>query len=87
MFRNLYNVFRIFYDIEFGKIFNTLNGHEDAVSSLAYSKTHNIIISSSLDCTTKIWKSCSPEKKMKIVDCFVAELDHDSQVTCINISR
>ncbi|XP_001606594.3 protein FAN [Nasonia vitripennis] len=77
----------IFYDMEFGKVFETLNGHEDSISCLKYSKRHNTIISSSWDCTTKIWQSCEPDKKIKLVDCFVAELDHDSQVTCIDLSR
>ncbi|XP_011493823.1 PREDICTED: protein FAN-like [Ceratosolen solmsi marchali] len=77
----------IFYDIEFGKIFDIVYGHEDAISCLAYSKINNIIISSSWDCTTKIWRTSAPDKKIKLVERFVAELHHDSQVTCMNISR
>lgn len=73
--------------MEFGKVFDTLNGHEDAISCLRYSKSRNIIISSSSDCTTKIWRTSAPDKKIKLVESFVAELDHDSQVTCIDISR
>lgn len=85
----LYQVYvlSIFYDMEFGKVFDTLNGHEDSISCLKYSKSRNIILSSSWDCTIKIWRSCAPDKKIKLVDCFVAELDHDSQVTCMDISR
>ncbi|XP_058806597.1 protein FAN-like [Phymastichus coffea] len=77
----------IFYDVEFAKVFNTLHGHEDAISCLVYSKVHNIIISSSWDCTIKIWHTLSPDKILKLVECFIAELDHDSQVTCISISK
>ncbi|KAJ8681165.1 hypothetical protein QAD02_016952 [Eretmocerus hayati] len=77
----------IFYDVEYGRIVDTLPAHSDRVSGLAFSKTHQIIISSSWDCTIKIWKCPNSDKKIKLLDCFVAELDHDSQVTCIDVSR
>lgn len=69
-------------------MFDTLHGHGDAVSNLAYSEVHDIIISSSWDCTTKIWHTILPDKKIKLVELFITELlDHDSQVTCISVSR
>ncbi|XP_014217202.1 protein FAN-like [Copidosoma floridanum] len=76
----------IYYDVEFAKVFETLYAHNDAVSCLLYSKKHNVIASSSWDCTTKIWRPYS-DRKMKLAESFVAELDHDAQVTCISMSK
>ncbi|XP_050589854.1 protein FAN-like isoform X2 [Bombus affinis] len=76
----------IFYDIEFGRIIDILQGHEDAVSCLALSDSRKIIISGSWDCTAKVWKSYSSGTKIKPAECLIAQLDHDSKVTCINIS-
>lgn len=77
----------IFYDIEFGRIIDVLQGHEDAVSCLAWSPKHQVIISGSWDCTVKVWHEYTSGSKIKPAECFIAQLDHDSKVTCINISR
>ncbi|KAK0098497.1 hypothetical protein PV326_007758 [Microctonus aethiopoides] len=76
----------IFYDVEFGRIIDTLTGHEDAISCLAWSPSRNIIISGSWDCSAKIWHSYVSGKKIKPQECLIAQLDHDSKVTCLNIS-
>jgi len=78
---------RIFYDIEFGRVIDVLQGHEDAVSCLAWSSIHQVIISGSWDCTVKVWHGYTSGSKIKPAECFIAQLDHDSKVTCINISR
>ncbi|XP_008547834.1 protein FAN [Microplitis demolitor] len=77
----------IFYDVEFGKIIDVLTGHEDAVSSLEQSLTRNIFISGSWDCTVKIWHSYESGKKIKPQESLIAQLDHDSKVTCLSISK
>ncbi|KAG5342883.1 FAN protein, partial [Acromyrmex heyeri] len=77
----------IFYDIEFGRVIDVLQGHEDAVSCLAWSSTHRVIISGSWDCTAKVWHEYTSGSKIKPTECFIAQLDHDSKVICINISR
>ncbi|KYQ57115.1 Protein FAN, partial [Trachymyrmex zeteki] len=77
----------IFYDIEFGRVIDVLQGHEDAVSCLAWSSTHQVIISGSWDCTAKVWHGYTSGSKIKPTECFIAQLDHDSKVICINISR
>ncbi|KAL6433650.1 hypothetical protein ACFW04_005736 [Cataglyphis niger] len=77
----------IFYDIEFGRVIDILQGHEDAVSCLAWSPKHQVIISGSWDCTVKVWHGYTSGSKIKPAECFIAQLDHDSKVTCINISR
>ncbi|XP_023316576.1 protein FAN-like [Trichogramma pretiosum] len=77
----------LFYDMDYGKIFDTLYGHEDVVSCLAYSEKHSMIVSSSWDCTTKVWHVLPSHKKIKPAECLLSELHHDSQVTCMNISR
>ncbi|XP_067203387.1 protein FAN isoform X2 [Linepithema humile] len=76
----------IFYDIEFGRVIDVLQGHEDAVSCLAWNATYQVIISGSWDCTAKVWHGYTSGSKIKPTDCFIAQLDHDSKVTCINIS-
>ncbi|XP_011299588.1 protein FAN-like [Fopius arisanus] len=77
----------IFYDVEFGRIIDVLPGHEDAVSSLAWSPSRNIIVSGSWDCTIKIWHSYISGSKIKLRDSFMAQLDHESKITCLSISR
>ncbi|CAK9813216.1 Protein FAN [Anthophora quadrimaculata] len=77
----------IFYDVEFGRVIDVLQGHEDAVSCLALSATRQIIISGSWDCTAKIWRCYKSGTKIRPAECFIVQLDHDSKVTCINISR
>ncbi|XP_029048246.1 protein FAN-like isoform X1 [Osmia bicornis bicornis] len=77
----------IFYDIEFGRVIDTLLGHEDAISCLALSSSRQIIISGSWDCTAKLWQCYISGTKIKPAECLIAQLDHDSKVTCINVSR
>ncbi|XP_015108694.1 protein FAN isoform X1 [Diachasma alloeum] len=77
----------IFYDVEFGRIIDVLTGHEDAVSSLAWSPSRNIIVSGSWDCTIKIWHSYVSGLKIKLQESLIAQLDHESKITCLSISR
>ena len=77
----------IFYDVEFGRVIDTLQGHDDAVSCLALSPSRQIIVSGSWDCTAKVWQCYTSGSKIKLAECLIAELDHDSKITCINISR
>lgn len=77
----------IFYDLEFGKVIYVLLGHDDAVSSLSWSPLRNILISGSWDCTIKVWHAYEPGGKCRIQDRLVAQLDHDSKITCLKISR
>ncbi|XP_023289005.1 protein FAN isoform X2 [Orussus abietinus] len=76
----------IFYDIEFGKVIDILLGHEDAVSCLIWCPTRNVLISGSWDCTAKVWQKYAPGKKIKPAEYLIAQLDHDSKVTCISVS-
>lgn len=76
----------IFYDIEFGKTIGTLQAHEDAVSCLAWSPSRRIAVSGSWDCSVKIWRSYVSGIKIKPTEYLIAQLDHDSKVTCLDIS-
>ncbi|XP_015181599.1 PREDICTED: protein FAN-like isoform X1 [Polistes dominula] len=76
----------IFYDIEFGKTIDTLRAHEDAISCLAWSPSRQIVISGSWDCTAKVWQSYVSGSKIKPSEYFIAQLDHDSKITCMDIS-
>ncbi|XP_033226844.1 protein FAN-like isoform X2 [Belonocnema kinseyi] len=77
----------IFYDVEFGKVIDSILGHEDAISCLAFSAINNVIISGSWDCTAKVWRTYTSGSKIKPAEYLVAQLDHDCKVTSINISR
>jgi len=79
--------FRIFYDVEFGRVIDTLHGHEDAVSCLAWSPSRKIIISGSWDCSVKIWRSYHSGTKIKPAEYLIAQLDHESKVTAVDVSR
>ncbi|XP_015607510.1 protein FAN [Cephus cinctus] len=76
----------IFYDVEFGRVIDTLQGHEDAVSCLTWSPSRGVLVSGSWDCTAKVWRSPSSTKKIKPAECLLAQLDHDSKVVCLDIS-
>lgn len=79
--------FRIFYDIEFGKVTNILEGHEDAVSGVVFSTLHNLIISGSWDCTVKVWQIQDSSTNIKLRRSLYAQLDHECKVTSVNINR
>ncbi|XP_043276506.1 protein FAN-like isoform X2 [Venturia canescens] len=77
----------IFYDVEFGRVIDTLHGHEDAVSCLAWISSSQIIVSGSWDCTVKIWRSYDSGSKIKPAECLIAQLDHEAKVIALDVSR
>ncbi|KAF5306415.1 hypothetical protein FQA39_LY08924 [Lamprigera yunnana] len=73
----------ILYDLDFGKITQSVIAHEDAVTCLAWGKKCQLLASGSSDCTVKIWKSLALTDIIKPVQCLQAQLDHNSQVNCL----
>lgn len=73
--------------MEFGKVIDILLAHDDAVSSLTLIPSRNILISGSWDCTAKVWRTYESGGKTRIQDRFIAQLDHDSKVTCLLTSK
>lgn len=61
-----YNYFEIYlYSLQTGKFLEYLTGHEGPVSGLAFSPLSNLLISSSWDCTIKIWNLFEGSKCMR----------------------
>ncbi|KAF5298434.1 hypothetical protein FQR65_LT01213 [Abscondita terminalis] len=76
----------ILYDLDFGKVTQTVNAHEDAVTCLAWGNKCKLLASGSSDCTVKIWKSFSKRDVIKPVQCLQKQLVHNSQVNCLSFS-
>ncbi|KAF2878744.1 hypothetical protein ILUMI_27419 [Ignelater luminosus] len=76
----------VLYDLEFGKVTQSVIAHEDAVTCLAWGKKCNLLASGSSDCTVRIWKSFANSDVIKPVQCLKSQLDHNSHVTCLCFS-
>lgn len=75
-----------FYSIEYGRVLDTLNGHDDAVSCVRW-KT-NKLFTASWDSTVKIWEMdfSSAGNGLPTPD-YLGQLDHDDGVTCLDIDH
>ncbi|KAK4880232.1 hypothetical protein RN001_008378 [Aquatica leii] len=76
----------VLYDLDFGKVIQTVIAHEDAVTCLAWGIKCKLLASGSSDCTVKIWKSFANSDVIKPVECLQTQLDHNSQVNCVCFS-
>ena len=45
------------------------------------------LFSGSSDCTVRIWKGFDGNGDIKPIDCLLCQLDHNSEVSCLNIDR
>ncbi|EFC42183.1 BEACH domain-containing protein [Naegleria gruberi] len=68
------------YSVEYGKVLDILEGHEDAVSKICISG--DSLISSSWDSTVKVWKCSSDSVSTTPLATFQ---EHDSPVHSLNI--
>ncbi|KAK5646659.1 hypothetical protein RI129_005123 [Pyrocoelia pectoralis] len=73
----------VLYDLDFGKIIQTVIAHEDSVTCLAWGNKSKLLASGSSDCTVKIWKSFFRSNVIKPMQCLQSQLDHSSQLTCL----
>lgn len=61
-----YNYFEIYlYSLQTGKFLEYLTGHEGPVSGVAFSPVSNLLISTSWDCTIRIWNLFEGSKCMR----------------------
>lgn len=76
----------ILYDLEFGKITQTVTAHEDAITCMAWGDKINLLCSGSSDCTVRIWKGFNDDGIIKPIQCLICQIDHNSQVTCLTFN-
>ncbi|XP_072024442.1 protein FAN-like [Amphiura filiformis] len=75
------------YSIDYGRVLDTLVAHDDAVSSLWL--RDNLLVTASWDSTVKVWlcgglqTSCGGKMEAELL----AELDHDTGVTCVDVNK
>ncbi|XP_071092050.1 protein FAN-like [Haliotis cracherodii] len=73
-----------FYSIEYGRVLDTLHGHDDAVSSIAWRS--GTLYTASWDSSVKIWKLPQPEQGQALSSAeYLGQLDHDEGVTCLDL--
>ncbi|KAB0797363.1 hypothetical protein PPYR_08357 [Photinus pyralis] len=76
----------VLYDLDFGKVIQTVMAHEDSVTCLAWGNELKLLASGSSDCTVKIWRSFANSDVIKPMQCLESQLDHNSQLTCLCFS-
>lgn len=86
-------VFRVVYDVQFGRVLDKLVAHEDAVSCIGFfsdDDDNSILVTGSWDCTVRVWRKLPVSqrewKKIRPATALAAELDHDAQVVCLTVS-
>ncbi|KAI8736726.1 protein FAN [Biomphalaria glabrata] len=74
-----------FYSIEYGRVLDTLNGHDDAVSCVKWKSGK--LFTASWDSTVKVWEMNFAEAQNGGLPCpeYLGQLDHDEGVTCLDI--
>jgi factor associated with neutral sphingomyelinase activation len=72
------------YSIEFGHVLESVLAHDDAVSSVYWK--NDLLLTSSWDSCVKVWKyTPGSGGKKGPSPLFLAELEHDTEVNCVNI--
>jgi len=71
------------YSVEFGRVVDTRRIHDDAVTCLCWK--NDILLTSSWDSTVKIWNCRLEPSSRKPVISPMGELDHDTEVTSIDM--
>lgn len=78
---------RILYDMDFGRITQTIVAHEDAVTCMAWGEKLNLLCSGSGDCTVRLWKGFNSNGVLKPVQCLMYQLDHSSSITVLTFNK
>lgn len=73
-------IFRYIYSLDYGKIFETLEGHNDSVNRVCLYK--DTLLSASSDQSIKIWKCYSNGSFSSVPE--IEFEDHDSPIVCAN---
>eukprot|EP00117_Sycon_ciliatum_P047152 scpid28293/ scgid33705/ Protein FAN; Factor associated with neutral sphingomyelinase activation len=73
------------YSVEYGHTLCTSTAHDDAVSSLCWNNER--LVTSSWDSTVKVWNfGMKSGSRRPAPPELLAELDHDTQVSCVDIN-
>lgn len=70
----------ILYDMQFGRITQTVTAHEDAIRCLLWGEKCKLLCSGSGDSTIQIWRGFNEDGAIKPIQCLLGQLDHNSQV-------
>uniref|UniRef100_A0A146LEF4 Protein FAN n=2 Tax=Lygus hesperus TaxID=30085 RepID=A0A146LEF4_LYGHE len=76
----------IVYDVECGRIVESVRGHEDAVSCLAWIAP-SLLLTGSWDCCVRVWRLRKPLTAIKPASDLIAQLDHDARITALATNR
>lgn len=80
-------VFSYLYDMDYGRVTDTVLAHEDAITCLCFGQKLNVLVSGSSDCTVKLWKGLTSNGKIRPIQCLHKQIDHNSQVHCVSFDR
>lgn len=70
--------------MDYGKVTEQVQAHEDAITCIGWGQISNILVSGSGDCTVKIWKGLNNDGVVKPIQCLQKQIDHNSQVNCLD---
>ncbi|KRT79709.1 WD40 domain-containing protein [Oryctes borbonicus] len=71
------------YDLDFGRITQSVEAHEDAITCMIWGVKSNLLCSGSSDCTVRVWRGFNEHGIIKPIQCLICQLDHNSEVTCL----
>lgn len=72
------------YSVEYGRVTDTVRGHDDAISCLCWND--GILVTASWDSTVKVWRfvpECNGKKASSPE--LLTELDHDTEVNSVDL--
>ncbi|VEN59952.1 unnamed protein product, partial [Callosobruchus maculatus] len=75
------------YDMDYGRVRESVLAHEDAITCLCFSEKTNILVSGSADCSVKVWKGLNSNGVIKPIQCLQKQIDHNSQVNCLSFNH
>nr|CAH7741761.1 unnamed protein product [Callosobruchus chinensis] len=75
------------YDMDYGRVRESVLAHEDAITCLGFSEKTNILVSGSADCSVKVWKGLNSNGVIKPIQCLQKQIDHNSQVNCLSFNH
>ncbi|XP_063224918.1 protein FAN-like isoform X2 [Bacillus rossius redtenbacheri] len=77
----------VLYNLEFGRVTDSVRAHEDAVSCLAWGAAKRLLASGSWDCSVRVWQGVAEGRRLRPATSLLAQLEHDSHITCLALDR
>ncbi|KAI4464259.1 beige/beach-related [Holotrichia oblita] len=71
------------YDLDFGRVTQSVEAHEDAITCMIWGDKSNLLCTGSSDCTVRVWRGFNEHGTIKPIQCLICQLDHNSEVTCL----